>query len=341
MSVVFAKKKPNLDELANPQTDDQKARAKLLIEKYKMDPKFMKEVNDKYGPLEWRLPEAHAIYWGAKGLEAASNNPTKVKLDDMITLRRLIYQSMLVSFQRGQLVDNPYAQAFEFVPNLDIIPKVSFAYEQAAEEDKNNHDHILKAHRNFLRDAVYFLYEANRLRDSEYWYKVLTAKYPDKPVLDDDPKSLPATMTFEDYAVKKVQEDVRETDSKRIISAIIGMVRHAYSELLLGQDERYTGYMLLAKKTYNTYESQIPKSREDPIGLPPFEDLVKIAQDQMLNPQTSPLPYEARAVLRSKLGMKKEEPVAPGTTNSVPNGASAAVGATNATQQAKTAAKSN
>ncbi len=339
MAVVFAKKKPNLDELIAPQTDDQTNRAKLLAEKYKMDPKFMKEVDEKYGPLEWRLPEAHAIYWGARGLEVAHKNPTKVKQEDFITLRRLIYQSMLVSFQRGQLVENPYARSFEFVPNLDIIPKVSLAYEQAAEEDKNNHDHILTAHRNFLRDAVYFLYEANRLKESDYWFKYLTAKYPNKPVLD-DPKSLPATLTYEKYAIQKVQEDVRETDPKRITSAIIGMVQHAYTELILGQDERYTGYMLLAKKTRDTYESQIPKSREGPIGLPPFEDLVRIARDQMLDVENPRLPLEARAVLRSKLGMVKEPAAPPGSTNAVPGRASAAVGTTNAIQQAKTTTKS-
>ena len=59
---------PNLDELIHPQTADQKERARLLRETYKMDPEFMKEVGERYGPLEWRLPEAHAIYWAALGL---------------------------------------------------------------------------------------------------------------------------------------------------------------------------------------------------------------------------------------------------------------------------------
>jgi hypothetical protein len=38
MAQVFAKKEPNLDELIHPQTEDQKARARLLRQKYKMDP---------------------------------------------------------------------------------------------------------------------------------------------------------------------------------------------------------------------------------------------------------------------------------------------------------------
>src|SRR5882672_9190170 len=77
MAVVFAKQKPNLDELINPQTPDQTNRARLLTEKFKMDPAFMKEVDKEHGPLEWRLPESHAIYWAARGLEVAKMNPTK------------------------------------------------------------------------------------------------------------------------------------------------------------------------------------------------------------------------------------------------------------------------
>src|SRR5208283_4892070 len=130
------------------------------------------------------------------GLEKARENPTKIKEDDLITLRRVIYQSMLLSFQRGRLVTNPFLQAFEFGPNLDIIPKVNFAYEQAAQEDEKNRDHILKAHRNFLRDAVYFLYEYNRLADAAAWYKYLSTHYPNNMLLDRKPETLPANLTL-------------------------------------------------------------------------------------------------------------------------------------------------
>jgi len=128
MAEVFGKlRRPNLEELVNPQTDEQRARAKLLLEKYKIDPADMKEVDSTYGPLEWRLPEAHAIFWAALGLEKAKLNPTKVNRDDLIQLRRVIYQSMHMAVQRGRLVENFIDKEFEFGPNLDIIPKTNFA----------------------------------------------------------------------------------------------------------------------------------------------------------------------------------------------------------------------
>src|SRR5206468_11337556 len=199
-----------------PQTEDQKRRAELLRDKYKMDAKFMKQVDQQFGPLEWRLPEAHAIYWASKGLEAAKENPTKVSKDDLITLRRVVYQSMQLSFQRGRLVENPFAQAFDFGPNLEIIPKVSAAYEQAADEDKENHDHILRAHRNFLRDAVYFLYGNNRVADAAYWFKYIGQRYPNQIMIDGKTNSFPRNITLEEYAVSKIQEDINETSRDRV-----------------------------------------------------------------------------------------------------------------------------
>jgi len=211
MAVVFGKEEPKLEELIHPQTLEQTNRARLLREKYKMDPEFMKVVNERYGPLEWRLPEAHAVYWAALGLKVAEENPSKVKPDDLITLRRVVYQSMQLSFQRGRLIPNAFLKNFEMGPNLDIIPKVSAAYEQAAEEDKKNHDHILKAHKNFLKDAVYFLYINNRVADATKWYAELARKYPNSNLLDFQPTSYPTNLTMVEYAVNRVQEDVSET----------------------------------------------------------------------------------------------------------------------------------
>jgi hypothetical protein len=318
MAKVFAKKTPNLDELIHPQTEDQKERARLLRETYKMDPEFMKQVDKEYGPLEWRLPEAHAIYWAALGLEKAKENPTKIKEDDLITLRRVIYQSMLLSFQRGRLVTNPFAEAFEFGPNLDIIPKVNFAYEQAAKEDEKNRDHIEKAHRNFLRDAVYFLYTYNRLADAAQWYKYLGAKYPDKQLLDGKTNTLPANLTLDQYAVARIQGDVTDSGGKdRTQGVIEGLLVNSYRSMVLGEDGPAAGFRLLAQNVWEGYQTRLPKDRLSAIGLAPFEDTDREVRRRMLDAKEGE-PPEVRAVLRTKLG-EPPEPTAPaGSTNAPP-----------------------
>ncbi len=317
MSKVFDKKEPNLDELIHPQTENQKERARLLREKYKMSPEFMKEVDQRYGPLEWRLPESHAVYWAALGLKKAMENPAKIKPDDLITLRRVIYQSMLLSFQRGRLVVNPFIKVFEFGPNLDIVPKVSTAYEDAAKEDAANHDHILVAHRNFLRDAVYFLYVHNRLADAAYWYKYLGQKYPNKVLIEGQTNSYPANLSLDEYAVSKVQEDVNDSMSMDRVRAIIeGLLVNAYTSLVLGEDQRSAGYQLLAEKVRETYSSKT-SSRKDSIPMASMDDLKTDVVHRLVDPEQG-MPPEMRAVLRTKLSLGPEPPTATPVTNAVP-----------------------
>jgi hypothetical protein len=316
MAMVFDKRTPNLDELISPQTDDQNKRAQLLREKYKMDPVFMKEVDKRYGPLEWRLPESHAIYWAALGLKKAELNPAKVKPEDLITLRRVIYQSMQMSFQRGRLVTNPFVKAFDFGPNLEIIPKVSTAYEQAAEEDKANHDHILRAHKNFLKDAVYFLYMHNRLADAASWYKYLETKYPNDILLNGNTNSLPANFTVDEYAIRRIQEDVDETMARdRIKATIEGLLETAYNSLLLDQDEYAAGCRHMAELIRTTYESKT-SMRKEALALEPIEQIQRVVLERLLDSQNG-LPAEARALLRTKLSLGPE-PATPVTVSSAP-----------------------
>ena len=44
-------------------------RSKLLRERYHMSPSDMVRFTRKYGPMDWRHPSAHAVYWSVKGVE--------------------------------------------------------------------------------------------------------------------------------------------------------------------------------------------------------------------------------------------------------------------------------
>jgi hypothetical protein len=312
MMPFFGPEGTNFSGLLEPQSTN----AALLLKKYKIDPVFAEKVNAQYGPLDWRLPEAHAIYWGALGLEKAKENPGKVKADDLITLRRIVYQSMLQAFHHGRIITDPYSQTYALGPNLDLIPKVNDTYETQMREDEANRDHIATAHRNFLRDAVYFLYENNRVAEAAKWYRLLGEKYPDKPILDKAPKSFPRTLTLDEYAVARVQSEIGDSSQERTTAVIEGMLARAYYELALGHDDRYAGFKLLAGKIYEHFTAEISgvKSNLQRMGLPPFADLNRTVLGQLLDPQRG-LPYAARAVIRSQLEMPAETNLPPATVS--------------------------
>ena len=336
MKPFFGPNGTNLDQLLNPQTPEEKTNVMVLCEKFKIDPVFAEKVNQEYGPFDWRLPEAHAIYWGARGLEAAKENPDKVKADDLIKLRRTIYQSIFQAFKHGRIISDPFTKTYSLGPNLDLIPQVNKAYLDLykQETDPNQTNGILNAHRNFLRDAVYFLYENNRMAEAQKWFKYLGEKYPDKPIIENQPDSLPKNLTLDQYAVAVVQIDIGETSQERVTSAVQGLLTQAYYNLAVGQDDRYENLKRLAARVYERYTSKTSSYGAKRIPLPPFDTLNKTVVQQLLNPQAG-VPYAARAVLRTQLGLPAESAAPapnPGSTNAVEN-VSTNSPATNSTAQ--------
>jgi hypothetical protein len=311
MEAVFGGKQPDFDALIQPKTADETNRATLLREKYKMDPVLMKQVDQEYGPLEWRLPEAHAIYWASHGLQRATNNLSKVKPDDLIQLRRVIYQSMLLGWQRGRIVDNPYNTNYvEFGPNLDIIPKVNETYLTMHEEEKDpsQKNGILNAHRNFIRQAVYYLYVYDRMGEAAKWFKYLGEKYPDKTIIDGDFNSYPRNVTLDQYAVSCVQTDINETSPDRVRANLEGMLRTAYLSYIEDRDDRAIGLQNLARLAWKTYQSKVSGDRNK---LAPLSEIGHAVRMQLFDP-TNGLPPQAQAVLRTKLNILpgKIDPVA-------------------------------
>jgi hypothetical protein len=309
MEPFFGADGTNFATLLNPQTAEEKTNAFLLRQKYKIDPAFAQKVDQDWGPLDWRLPEAHAIYWGARGLDAAEKNPDKVKSDDLIMLRRIIYQSIYQAFKHGRIIANPYEQTYSLGPNLDLVPKVNDVYLQmfAEETQPGMKDGVLKAHRNFLRDAVYFLYENYRMADAAKYYKLLGDKYPDKAIMDGDPASLPKNLTLDEYAVRRVQSELGDTSEERTTAVVQGLLRNAYAELALGSNDRYQGFKNLVKKIYVHYNAKTATAgvNSSRVPLPNYDDLNRSVMKDLLDPQSG-MPFAARAVLRTQLGMPAE-----------------------------------
>jgi hypothetical protein len=322
MAPFFGADGTNFSNLLDPQTDVDRTNAQVLRDKYKIDPAFAQKVDAEYGPFDWRLPEAHAIYWGARGLDVAKKNPDKVKADDLITLRRIIYQSMLQAFHHGRIINDPFNKTYALEPNLDLVPNVNAAYLTLMDEDENNRDHIATAHRNFLRDAVYFLYENNHVAEAAKWYKMLGEKYPNKTILDGDLNSFPRNLTLDEYAVARVQAEIGDTSQERTTSVIEGLIARSYYALAIGQDDRFEGYKLLARKVYEHYVSKTnDHGRNVRTPLPPYDVLNRTVLNDLLDTQKPVLPYAARAIIRSQLGLKAETNVLPPvvtSTNPVP-----------------------
>jgi hypothetical protein len=264
--------------LLNPQSDDEKRRAKRLREVFKMDPAIMQQVDASYGPLEWRLPESHAIYWATVGLKVS-------KREDLITLRREIYQPMQLAFMRGRLIKNKVDGRFQFGPNLAMIPNANKAYETMMAEDPEYRDHMKTGHRNFLMNAVYFLYTHARRTEAGDWFRYLIKTYPDGMFVGPVDRKV-ADMSLDEYCVARVTEDAGETSNTKTRSSIEGLLLSGYYYLGVGEDDQYTGLVYLAKRVWDRFMDKIgqEQAQRDRVGLPPFETMqreaLKLCEEQ-------------------------------------------------------------
>ena len=300
--------RPDWEVLKNPQTDEDQERVRVLKEVYKLDPALMEEVDLAYGPLEWRLPEAHAVYWAVLGLrevEARMQRDQKgleiAKDKDFITLRRVIYQSMQLAFRRGRMIDVPYDETmngFDLGPNLDLMPNVNQVYLDAMRDDPDSADHYANGHRSLLSDAVYFFYVANRQKEANEWFQYFKDLYPEKA---------PMNKSIEQFSIERVTDIADDTDRDRVKIVLEGLLAQAFYSLAIGEEEQSFQYERMAAVIHSNYTQTVSKAGGDSqigrIGFYPLPTIKKQVMDVMLDPASGALSAYLRAALRTELGL--------------------------------------
>ena len=297
MQRVLGGGRPNFDELLHPQTDDARARAKLLREKYKMDPAVMLQADKTYGPLDWRLPEASAIYWAVVGLEKSNNK-------ELVTLRRVIYQCLHMLVMRGRIVLERPDGSYVFGPDLNKISAANDGYEKMLAEETEKPIVVRTAQRNFLRECVYILYTNNRIAEADKWMVVLKQKYPE---------AVPADETAESYSIKRLAASITDIDQKRTVLLLNGLLKQHFDNTIIGEEDRAAGLLLMARKIHEYYQSSVQR-RAGIITLEPFQMMYQLVLNELVDP-TNGLPKNYRDRLRTEKGLPAE--AAP-STNAAP-----------------------
>ena len=285
MTRALGSGRPNYEELLHPQTDEARQRVRLLREKYKMDPVMMQKVDALYGPLEWRLPEASAIYWAMVGLEKSNKK-------DLVTLRRVVYQSLQTLVLRGRIVLARSDGSYAFAPDLSKVPLANEGYEKMLAEETEKPEGVRRAHRNFLKEVVYLLYIHNRLADANRWMNVLKEKYPD---------AVPKEQSVEQYSLKRMTETMTDLSHNRTQALIEGLLTQHFENLAIDEDDHATGLLRMAQQVWQHYDSAI-RTRPGPLKMEPLEEMSLRIRDELLDPRTG-LPPEYSARLRTRLGL--------------------------------------
>ncbi|UCD75137.1 MAG: hypothetical protein JSV91_15305, partial [Phycisphaerales bacterium] len=105
-----------LDNLAtDPARQDQwkallsHVRKRVLREEYNMDPQLMYEYTRDLGPLDWRHPQAHGIYWSRRGSQFGEPRVPDDEVYRVINNDRIQVQGMQALSRTGRMVFDPFS----------------------------------------------------------------------------------------------------------------------------------------------------------------------------------------------------------------------------------------
>jgi len=255
MAELFDGPRPNYATLAPD-------RIHRMKEMYKLDPVLMEQVEREYGALDWRLPQAHAIYWAWRGKRFARNF-------ELVQLDRMTFQSMADAALQGELFSNPVEGVFITGPNLALIPKARRAYEQAIAANPGETS-MQSGHRNFLREAIVVLYTHHRLAEARDILDDLRRRYP-SPELNRD---------LDSYVYGRMTEFLTSIGQREAVGMIMGSLQQSWFWLAMGDQDQAQGYQQLARSVWREYmRTRFDKEIAERAGLPPLEQLSEQARD--------------------------------------------------------------
>ena len=259
-------------------------RVAWLYDKFKLKASVINEINEEYGDLDWRLPEAQAIYWATMGLRMTPSHKD-------ISCERMITQALFATFKSGKIMilDREGYATIVTVPNLDVVDAVLRVYEKAY-IDNDKQSSFRSAKLNFMKDAVVLLYSYGRFKKAQEYYRKLRKEEPGK-----------YRRSFMAFLRKEWSEDMRDASVKQATSIIGGLIYSSLKFMVNGEEERAVEHENLAKYLYNNYQKANADVKER-IGLASY-GTIKAGMIKTALKQFSPL--EAQ-MLRGKLKETKE-----------------------------------
>lgn len=222
-------------------------RKRLLLDEYNMEPSRMIRYTKKYGPIDWRHPAAHALYWSARGVEESLTRWTEEnKKDfDFINTDRVTIQSLQELYRSGDVYFNFFdsiaggARPYQLGPNAHFVESYGEVLSELisrswADVDKRPYRVYAAGYENFLRDAVRFFYRRGQMDLAQKYYKEL-GTFPGRNV-NDPFFDIEASVKIDEFVLRELQED-RIRSPYVLVSEVVGSLQGAYINGLLGGDQ--------------------------------------------------------------------------------------------------------
>lgn len=233
-------------------------RKRVLVDEYRMSPTRMQRYTEKFGPLDWRHPSAHAVYWSHRGVELGMQ---RIGIRNFNTLNtdRITMHALQELFRSGTVMYDPILDKHVTMVSLHYIPSYAEVVLEVAERGGRSQDWENRAFttysqglQNFLKDAIRTTYRFGDIEQANRWFEELR----DFPGLNlNDPQ------LFEDlgldlatFVKKQLEEEDRFTIPHVAASEVEMALRGAFlNGLLNGDRQAFEGNIEYARQVHQRY----------------------------------------------------------------------------------------
>ncbi len=273
------------------------AKAYYLRNVWKLEPRLMVQLNEQYGPidykepnkvipLDWTLADVHAIYWAALALRKAGGTYSF----EEINTDRIVYQGLQNLYTRGKMVvytsrvaakNDPCSiseqESIFLFPDLrvfDRYDKVMRAIMKKYADVGGNPEVFKVPHRNTLKRAVLLFYQAGHTDKALEIYNTLRKEYPED-------REIQVSLT--EYARNKLMDELNSIGINNATQIITLMLQEGYYRYAVHDDDEAFGREKMAKEVYDYYQKKNSDEGVDRVVLPDFNILRFIGLSSFIN----------------------------------------------------------
>ncbi|HZW08082.1 MAG TPA: hypothetical protein VFF65_13245 [Phycisphaerales bacterium] len=289
-------------------------RKRTIVDTYRMEPDRMLRYTRKYGPLDWRHPASHAVYWAARGVEQGLNRvQTQNRSDfDFINTDRMVLHAVQELYRTGLVqYDILLPEYFAQFPSVDFIDSydsiidelIARENEQMAEtkgvkmEDRAFRFYS-EGYENFLGDAIVMLFRRQQLdRAKAFQMKMANFKGRNR---NDIGRERIRNLPLADYVVEVLHD--RTSTPNVALQEVYSSLQAAYVfGLLAGNEEVFNkNYEYAARFHKAYYDEQFRKTNVDrdkprmgviDVDFPTVAGQVLFQTTRLLGPDSGSLIY--------------------------------------------------
>ena len=263
-------------------------RRRWLWSAFRLDPAKVIALDARYGKLDWRVPQTHAVYWATEGLARADQEKD-------LGCERIVFQALNSIVRGGRIVYFKDLNTLESTPNLDLLDSTNQVYLDSMAKHPDNSS-IKGGYENFLIDGIVSLYTYGQIKKATQYLAKARQRFP-------GPKFM---LNLDEFAMGELGEDMSLATHDQAQGAIQGYLIQSYYWLTLGDDDRANGCELIARKLWQKYMAEVGNSSDERRGLPPYANMKKNAVERFLRTFPAILTDHLRQLLP-----KTESPSAP------------------------------